>query len=135
MNDWKTDSELYEDVLDPNAKAAKEIEKLREEIAALMREILALKKELADSRKEKEAWEKEFGGYLTKRYDSRQRALDEESEKFIKELYRASEKRKKEADKEHANLIKLVAGSGKLGHFEYMARVYVAIASLLKKPH
>ena len=47
MNDWKTDSELYADVLAPNSKAAKENEMLREEVAALTREILALKKELA----------------------------------------------------------------------------------------
>ena len=47
MNDWDSDSKLYADLFDPNAKAAKENERLREEIAALMREILALKKELA----------------------------------------------------------------------------------------
>lgn len=52
MNDWKTDSELYADVLDPNSKAAKENERLREEVAALKEELAALKKEKAERKRE-----------------------------------------------------------------------------------
>lgn len=52
MNDWKTDSELYADVLAPNSKAAKENEMLREEVAALKRELAAYKKEKAERKKE-----------------------------------------------------------------------------------
>jgi len=47
MNDWDSDGKLYASELDPQLKAVKETERLREEVAALMREILALKKELA----------------------------------------------------------------------------------------
>lgn len=51
MNDWDSDSKLYADRLDPQLRALKENEQLREEVAALMREILALKKELAAIKK------------------------------------------------------------------------------------
>lgn len=60
MNDWKTDSELYASELDPQLKAVKETERLREEVAALMREILALKRELAADKKEKAESKKEI---------------------------------------------------------------------------
>lgn len=59
MNDWKSDEALYASAFDPNKKAAKEIEQLKEEVAKLTREILALKKETAISRKEKTADKKE----------------------------------------------------------------------------
>lgn len=99
MNDWKSDEALYASAFDPNKQAAKEIEQLKEEVAKLTREILALKKELAVPKKETATSRKE-------------KTAD-----------------KKECDKEHANLIKLVANTGEdiKGTFEYLARVYLAI--------
>jgi|GEM_PF-2295469 hypothetical protein len=52
MNDWETDSKLYEDVLDPKSRALKENEMLREEMAALKKEVAELKKEKAERKKE-----------------------------------------------------------------------------------
>ena len=52
MNDWETDSKLYEDVLDPKSRALKENEMLREEVAALKKEVAELKKEKAERKKE-----------------------------------------------------------------------------------
>ena len=128
MNDWKSDEALYASALDPNKRAAKEIEQLKEEVRKLTREITAL-------RKEKEYYEKEFGEYLSKRWDSRQRAFDKDSEEFVKGLQKAEKKRKKEVNKEHANLIKLVVDTEEVrkGTFNYFASVYVAIYKHHKK--
>ena len=52
MNDWETDSKLYEDVLDPKSRALKENEMLREEVAELKKEVAELKKEKAERKKE-----------------------------------------------------------------------------------
>ena len=60
MNDWDSDGKLYASELDPQLKAVKETERLREEVAALMREILALKRELAALKKEKAESKKEI---------------------------------------------------------------------------
>lgn len=45
MNDWKSDEALCASALDPNKRAAKEIEQLKEEVRKLTREITALRKE------------------------------------------------------------------------------------------
>nr|DAK74932.1 MAG TPA: hypothetical protein [Ackermannviridae sp.] len=128
MNDWKSDEALCASALAPNKQVAKEIEQLKEEVRKLTREITAL-------RKEKEYYEKEFGEYLSKRWDSRQRAFDKDSEEFVKGLQKAEEKRKKEVNKEHANLIKLVVDTeeDRKGTFNYFASVYVAIYKHHKK--
>lgn len=135
MNDWKSDEALYASALDPNKQVAKEIESLRSEVAKLTREITALQRELVASRKEKEYYEKEFGEYLTRRYDSRQRAFDEDSAAFIKGLQKAEEKRKKDDNEEHANLIRLVLDTvdDTKGTFTYFASVYIAIYKHHKK--
>lgn len=135
MNDWNSDEALYASAFDPNVRAAKEIESLRGQVDKLTREITALQRELADSRKEKEVYEKEFGEYLTKRYDSRQRAFDEDSAAFVKGLQKAEEKRKQEINEEHANLIRLVVDTGDVtkGTFTYFVSVYIAIYKHHKK--
>lgn len=112
MNDWKSDEALYASALDPNKRAAKEIESLREEVAKLTREITMLQRDLATARQEREAWDKEFGKYLTKRYDSRQRAFEEDSAAFVEGLQKAEEQRKNEINKEHTKLIKLIVDAG-----------------------
>lgn len=135
MNTWDEDEKLYASALDPNKRAAKEIESLREQVGKLTREITALQKDLAAARQEREVWDREFGEYLTRRYDSRQRAFDKDSEEFIKGLQKADEKRKKEVNEEHAKLIKLVVDTeeDRKGTFTYFATVYVAIYKHHKK--
>lgn len=135
MNTWEDDERLYRSAFDPNVQTAKEIESLREQVGKLTREITALQRELAANRKEKEYYEKEFGEYLTRRYDSQKRAFDKDSEEFVKGLQKAEEKRKNEISEEHANLIKLVVDTeeDKKGTFTYFAKVYVAIYKHHKK--
>lgn len=84
MNTWEDDEKLYRSAFDPNVQAAKEIESLRGQVDKLTREITALQRDLAAARQEREAWDKEFGKYLTKRYDFQQRALEEDSAAFVK---------------------------------------------------
>ena len=95
MNTWEDDEKLYRSAFDQNVQAAKEIESLRGQVDKLTREITVLQRELAAARQEREVWDKEFGEYLTRRYDSRQRELDKDSGAFIKGLQKAEEKRKK----------------------------------------
>lgn len=135
MNTWKEDEALYASALDPNKQAAKEIESLRGQVDKLTQEITALQRDLAAARQEREAWDKEFGKYLTRRYDSHQRALEEDSAAFIKGLQKAEEKRKKEVNEEHAKLIRLVVDTGDdtKGTFTYFASVYIAIYKYHKK--
>lgn len=133
MNTWEDDERLYRSAFDPNARAAKEIESLRGQVDKLTREITALQRELATARQEREAWDKEFGKYLTRRYDSRQRALEEDSAAFVKGLQWVEEKRKEDANEEHANLIRLVVDSDNKGTFTYFASVYIAIYKHHKK--
>ena len=52
MNDWDSDGKLYASELDPQLKAVKETERLREEVAALKKEVAALEKEKAERKKE-----------------------------------------------------------------------------------
>ena len=111
MNTWEDDERLYRSAFDPNARAAREIESLREEVANLTREILALKKELAAD-KETAAPEKA----------ERKKESDEEYAK-----------RKKENDKAGAELIELVIDSDRKGSFTYFAKVYVAVYKHHKK--
>lgn len=135
MNTWEDDERLYRSAFDPNVQAAKEIESLKEEVAKLTREITALQRDLAAARQEREAWDKEFGEYFTRRYDSRQRELDKDSATFVKGLQKAEEKRKKDDNEEHANLIKLVVDTGDdtKGIFTYFASVYIAVYKHHKK--
>ena len=135
MNDWKSDEALYASALDPNKQAAKEIESLRGQVDKLTREITALQRDLAAARQEREAWDKEFGKYLTRRYDSRQRALEEDSAAFVKGLQKAEDKRKKDVNEEHAKLIKLVVdiGDNAKGTFTYFVSVCIAVYKHHKK--
>ena len=135
MNTWEDDERLYRSAFDQNVQTAKEIESLRGQVDKLTREITALQRDLVAARQEREAWDKEFGKYLTIRYDSRQRALEEDSAAFIKGLQKAEEKRKKDDNEEHANLIKLVVDTGDdtKGTFTYFASVYIAIYKHHKK--
>lgn len=135
MNTWEDDEKLYRSAFDPNVQAAKEIESLRGQVDKLTREITALQRDLVAARQEREAWDKEFGKYLTIRYVSRQRALEEDSAAFIKGLQKAEEKSKQEINEEHANLIKLVVDTGEdiKGTFTYFASVYIAVYKHHKK--
>nr|DAI10730.1 MAG TPA: transport protein [Caudoviricetes sp.] len=135
MNTWEDDEKLYRSAFDPNVQAAKEIESLRGQVDKLTREITALQRDLAAARQEREAWDKEFGKYLTKRYDFQQRALEEDSAAFVKGLQKAEEKRKQEINEEHANLIRLVvdAGDDTKGTFTYFTSVYIAVYNHHKK--
>lgn len=135
MNTWEDDEKLYRSAFDPNVQDAKEIESLRGQVDKLTREITALQRDLVAARQEREAWDKEFGKYLTIRYDSRQRALEEDSAAFIKGLKKAEEKRKKDVNDEHANLIRLVVDTGDdaKGTFTYFASVYIAVYKHHKK--
>ena len=135
MNTWEDDEKLYRSAFDPNVQTTKEIESLRGQVDKLTREITALQRDLVAARQEREAWDKEFGKYLTRRYDSRQRAFEEDSAAFINGLQKTEEQRKKEINEEHAKLIKLVVDTGDAtkGTFTYFASVYIAFYKHHKK--